>query len=145
MAISGHNATLLSLTQRCNELQERMMQLQSQKSLMLFSQQDQGSLKLSEMSEARRYYKDLFESNNEYYKDLGYVSYTEIPDFEEQVDIITAKYQDKIEELAAWENQIDAELTTSSAEYNEAKTYKESFKQMLTTNIQNDFNYGLNQ
>ena len=145
MAISGHNATLLSLTQRCNELQNRMMQLQSQKSLMLFSQQDQASLKLSEMSEARRYYKDLFDSNNEYYKDLGYVSYTEIPDFEEQVDIITAKYQDKIEELAAWENQIDAELTTSSAEYNEAKAYKESFKQMLTTNIQNDFNYGLNQ
>ena len=145
MAISGHNATLLSLTQRCNELQNRMMQLQSQKSLMLFSQQDQASLKLSEMSEARRYYKDLFDSNNEYYKDLGYVSYTEIPDFEEQVDIITAKYQDKIEELAAWENQIDAELTTASAEYNEAKAYKESFKQMLTTNIQNDFNYGLNQ
>ena len=112
---------------------------------MLFSQQDQASLKLSEMSEARRYYKDLFDSNNEYYKDLGYVSYTEIPDFEEQVDIITAKYQDKIEELAAWENQIDNELTTASAEYNEAKAYKESFKQMLTTNIQNDFNYGLNQ
>lgn len=145
MAIAGHEATLLSLTERCNELQNRMMQLQGQKSLMLFSQQDQASLKLSEISEARRYYKDLFDSDNEYYKDLGYVSYTEIPDFNEQIDIITAKYQDKIEELAAWETQIDAELTTVSAEYTEAKAYKTSFEQMLTTNIQNDFNYGLNQ
>jgi len=145
MAISGLEEQLLSITARCNELQDRMMHLQSQKSLMLFSQQDQASLKLSEISEARRYYKDLFDSNNEYYKDLGYASYTEIPDFTEQIDIITAKYQEKIEELAAWETQIDSELATANSEYNEAKAYKESFKQMLTTNIQNDYNYGLNQ
>ena len=56
-------------------------------------------------TEAKRYFKDLWQGDTDLQED--YTSYTEIPDFEEQIDIITAKYQEKMEELTAWETIID--------------------------------------
>ena len=73
-----------------------------------------------------------------------YLDYTKIPDFEDQINRITAEFQEKIDELTAWETIIDSQITTASAEYEEVKANMESVKSMLSTNIQEDFNFGLN-
>ena len=73
-----------------------------------------------------------------------YTDYTEMPDFEAEIDKLTAKYQDQFDELTAWETAIDAQITTASAELEEVNAYMESIKSMLSSNIQEDFNYGLN-
>ena len=44
----------------------------------------------------------------------------------------------------SWETEIDAQITTNSAELEEVKVYLESYKQMLSSNVQEDFNFGLN-
>ena len=74
----------------------------------------------------------------------AHTDYTEIPDFEAEIDKLTAKYQDQFDELTAWETVIDAQTTTASAELEEVNAYMESIKSMLSSNIQEDFNYGLN-
>ena len=143
MAISNITGELLTITAKINYLNDHILQLQSQKSLSLYSQQDLASLKLSEISEAKRYFKDLWQGDTDLQED--YTSYTEIPDFEEQIDIITAKYQEKMEELTAWETIIDQDITTSSGELEEAKVWRDSYKTILTSNIQSDFAFGLDQ
>ena len=143
MAISNITGELLTITAKINYLNDHILQLQSQKSLSLYSQQDLASLKLSEISEAKRYFKDLWQGDTDLQED--YTNYTEIPDFEEQIDIITAKYQEKMEELTAWETIIDQDITTSSGELEEAKVWRDSYKTMLTSNIQSDFAFGLDQ
>ena len=85
----------------------------------------------------------------EYFENLAklqeeYLDYTEIPDFEEEIDRITAEFQDQLDELTAWETVIDEQITTNSAELEEVNAYLESYKSMLSTNIQEDFNFGLN-
>ena len=77
------------------------------------------------------------------YDGQTYLDYTKIEDFEDQIDRITAEFQDQLDELTAWETAIDAQITTDSAELEEINAYIESYKSMLSTNIQNDFNYGL--
>ena len=74
----------------------------------------------------------------------SYLNYTEIPDFEEQIDKIVAEFQEQLDELTAWETTIDAQITTNSAELQEENAYYDSLKSMLTSNIQEDFNFGLN-
>ena len=78
----------------------------------------------------------------EYKPQESYVS--TVDDFEEEIDKITAKFQDQLDELTAWETQLDAQITTNSAELEEVNAYLESYKQMLSSNIQEDFNFGLN-
>ena len=72
-----------------------------------------------------------------------YTDYTEIPEFEEEIDKITAKYQEQFDELTAWETMIDAQITTASAELEEVNAYMESLQSMLSSNIQEDFDYSL--
>ena len=67
-----------------------------------------------------------------------------IADFEAELDKLTAKYQDEFDQLTAWETNIDTQITTDSAELEEVNAYMESLKSMLSSNIQEDFNYGLN-
>ena len=52
-------------------------------------------------------------------------------------------HQQKIDELAAWETNVDAQITTSSTELEEVNAYLDSYKQMLSSNINEDFDYGL--
>lgn len=143
MAIAGIHGTLLELTQRINSLNNDIATLQSEKRLAVYSQQDLAECKYAEQTEKRRYFKHLYENNSEI-KD-NYDQYTDIPDFEEAIDLITAKYQNQLTEIASWETQIDSQITTDSTELEEAKAYKESFKQMITTNISEDYNFGLNK
>ena len=105
-------------------------------------QADAQSLKSAETNALRRHYKEIFEGDETLQEQ--YTDYTEMPDFEAEIDKLTAKYQDQFDELTAWETAIDAQITTASAELEEVNAYMESIKSMLSSNIQEDFNYGLN-
>ena len=142
MAIANLHETLLSYKLRRNQINLEITQLQSQKSLATYSQADAMSLKSASEREKKAYFKALYENDPELQE--KYTDYTQIPDFEEEMDKITAKYQDEMAELTAWETALDAQITTDSAELEEINAYMESLKSMLSTNIQNDFNYGLN-
>ena len=141
MAIANLHETLLSYAMRKNQLNLEISQLQSQKTLALYSQGDARSIKAQDEHEIREFYKALYESDEEYsgkYKD-----YTQIPDFEAEMDKIAARYQDEIDQLNAWETSLDAQITTNSAELEEVNAYTESIKSMLSSNIQEDFNFSL--
>lgn len=143
MAIANLHETLLSYTMRKNQLNLDIMQYQSQKQLAIASMADTNSLLAAGKAEIRDYFKHLY--NNDEELQAAYVSYTEIPDFEEEIDKLTAQIQDELDELTAWETTLDAQITTASAELEEVNAYTESIKTMLQSNIQEDFNYGLNQ
>ena len=111
------------------------------KSLATYSQADAQSLKNAESHSVRDYFKTLFEEDESLQG--KYTDYTEIPEFEEEIDKITAKYQEEFEELTAWETVVDAQITTASAELEEVNAYMESLQSMLSSNIQEDFDYSL--
>ncbi len=142
MAIANLHETLLSYTLRKNQLNLEISEYQTQKTLAAYSQADVRSIRAQDEQEIRDFYKALYEGDEEYkgkYKD-----YTQIPDFEAEMDKIAAIYQDQLDELTAWETQIDAQITTNSAELEEVNAYMESMKSMLSSNIQEDFKFGLN-
>lgn len=141
MAIANLHESIQSHILRRNQLNLEISNLQTQKSLAVYSQGDLQSLFSSEKNAVRDYFKDLFETDETY---CEYLDYTEIPDYVEEIDKITARYEEQMEELTAWETAIDTQITTDSTELEEIKAYVESYKSMLTTNIQEDFNFGLN-
>ena len=142
MAIANLHETLLSYKLRRNQLNLEITQLQSQKSLGTYSQADVQSLKSAETRALRNKYKDQFDADAALQE--KYTDYTEMPDFEAELDKLAAKYQDEFDQLTAWETNIDTEITTNSAELEEVNAYMESIKSMLSSNIQEDFNYSLN-
>lgn len=142
MAIANLHETLLSYKLRRNAVNLEINQLQSQKILATYSQADTRALKAKDEEEVRAYFKALYSDNAD--MKLQYKDYTQIPDFEEEMDKIAAKYQDELAQLTAWETEIDSQMTTDSAELEEINAYMESIKSMLSSNIQEDFNYGLN-
>ena len=142
MAIANLHETLLSYNLRRNQLNLEITQLQSQKSLGTYSQADVQSLKSAETRALRNKYKDQFDADAALQE--KYTDYTEMPDFEAELDKLTAKYQDEFDQLTAWETNIDTQITTNSAELEEVNAYMESIKSMLSSNIQEDFNYSLN-
>ena len=142
MATANLRETLISYTLRRNALNLEITELQNKKSLATYSQADAQSLKNAESHSVRDYFKTLFEEDESLQGE--YTDYTEIPEFEEEIDKITAKYQEQFDELTAWETVIDAQITTASAELEEVNAYMESLQSMLSSNIQEDYNYGLN-
>ena len=142
MAIANLHETLLSYKLRRNQLNLEITQIQSQKSLGTYSQADVQSLKSAETRALRNKYKDQFDADAALQE--KYTDYTEMPDFEAELDKLTAKYQDEFDQLTAWETNIDTQITTNSAELEEVNAYMESIKSMLSSNIQEDFNYSLN-
>lgn len=145
MAIANLHETVLSYKLRRNQLNLEITEYQSQKTLATYSQADLQSLLSSEKASIRDYYKTFKQDDGTYlYDGQEYLNYTKIPDFEEAIDKIVAQYQDQLDQQAAWETALDAQITTSSAELEEVNAYLESMKQMLSTNISEDFNFGLN-
>ena len=142
MAVANLHETLLNYKLRRNQLNLEITSLQSQKTLASYSQGDVQSLQNAETRSIREYYKEMFDGDASL-QEL-YTDYTEIPDFEEEMDRLTAKFQEEFDQLTAWETAIDAQITTASAELEEVNAYIESIKSMLSSNIQEDFNYGLN-
>ena len=142
MAEANLQETLLTYTLRANYLQTEISNLQSQKSLLLYSQADIQDIKGQEEQAIREMYRAMY-SDDPSIKEK-YVDYTEIPDFEEAMDKIAAKYEEEMAQLTADETHIDDQITTNDTELAEINAYKESIKQMLQSNIQEDYNYGLN-
>ena len=62
---------------------------------------------------------------------------------QEELDKLTARFEDELEQLAAQETAIDAQITTNSTELTEINAYLQQYKQYMTSNIQEDFNFGL--
>jgi len=147
MAIANLHETIQFSIARRAQLQNEIAEWQAQKTLATYSQADAQSLLSAEKHSIRDYFKNLYEedqSANGAHQYDKYLDYTKIPDFEEAIDRITAEYQEKLEELTAWETAVDAQLTTASTELEELNAYIDSYKSMLSSNIQDDFNYGLN-
>ena len=142
MATANLHETLLCYTLRKNQINVEISKLQSQKTLALTAQADIQSMKAMEEDEVRRYFKDLYSSDPELKE--AYKDYTQIPDFEEEIDKITAKFQEQLEEQNAWETQLDNQITVYSTELEEINAYMESMKSMLSSNIQEDYKLGLN-
>ena len=142
MATANLHETLLTYTLRKNALTLEIGELQSQKMLAVHSQGDARAIKAQDEDEVRQYFRALYDENEEY--NGKYKDYTQIPDFEAEMDKIAAKYNDELEELTAWETALDAQITTDSAELEEINAYMESMQSMLSSNIQEDYNYGLN-
>ncbi len=142
MAIANLHERIQASILRRNQLNLELTELQTQKSLAVYSQADVQSLLSSEKHAVRDYFKGLYDDDEALQE--SYLNYTEIPDFEEQIDKIVAEFQEQLDELTAWETTIDAQITTNSAELQEENAYYDSLKSMLTSNIQEDFNFGLN-
>lgn len=142
MAIANLHETLLSYKLRKNQLNLDITNYQAQKNLAVYSQADVNSLMAHGKSAVRDYFKGIYEDDPALQE--KYIDYTEMPEFEKEIDKLVAQFQDELDQLTAWETQLDAQITTASAELEEVKAYMESLKTMLTTNISEDFNYGLN-
>ena len=141
MTTANLHETVLAYKIRRNQLQNEISSLQAQKTLATAAQADHYSDLSSRKSDIRKYYKELFEADpelQELYKD-----YTEIPDFEEEIDKITAQFNDELEELMAWETQVDAQITTCDAELKEVEAFITSFSEMLSSNLQEDYKYSI--
>ena len=139
MAIANLHETLLTYTMRIAELNLEISQLQSEKNLAIYKQSDRAYCKAQDEEAVRNYFKALYDENPDYGE--IYIDYTQIPDFEEEMDKIAAEYSDENAELTAWETALDEQITVDSAELEEVKAYKESIKSMLQSNIQEDFSY----
>ena len=141
MAIANLHETLLTYKLRKNQLNLEITEFQNQKTLATYSQADLSSLKNAQDREAKSYFKDLYD--NDATLQEKYLDYTEIPDFEDEIDKITANYMDQLNQLTAWETALDAQITTASAELEEVTAYEESIRSMLQNNISEDFDYGI--
>ena len=142
MATANLHEVIQASILRRNQLNLELTELQNQKSLAIYQQADVQSLLSAEKHSVRDYFKTLYEGDEALQEQ--YLDYTEIPDFEEEIDRITARFQDQLDELTAWETAVDAQITTNSAELEEIEAYLSSYKEMLSSNIQEDFNFGLN-
>ncbi len=142
MAIANLHETIQSHIMRRNQLNLELTQLESQKSLAIYAQGDLQRLFSEEKGSVINYFKDLFENDEDL--QCQYIDYTELPEYEYEMNIILARHEAQLAELTAWETAIDAQITTNSTELKEIEAFLESYKGMLSTNISEDFNYGLN-
>ena len=142
MAIANLHEVIQNSILRRNQLNLELTELQSKKSLGIYSRADAQSLLSSEKHAVRDYFKGIYEEDEALQE--KYLDYTKMPEFEAEIEKITAKFQEQLDELTAWETSIDQQITTCSAELEEVKVFLDSYKSMLSTNIQEDFNFGLN-
>ena len=141
MAIANLHETFLTYTQRLNDINLHLTVLSGQKRLATLSQADLSSLNSAGKSSVRAYFKQMFEESTEL--QAKYSDYTQITGFEEEIEKLDAQYQEELEELTYWEQTIDEQITTDSTEKEEITAYMESLKSTLSSNIQEDYGYGL--
>lgn len=141
MAIANLSEIIQSSILRRNQLQFEVSELSTQKQLLALSQGDTNSALSSAKSALREQFKEMFDTDSDLR--CEYTDYTEIPEFQEELDKLTARFEDELEQLAAQETAIDAQITTNSTELTEINAYLQQYKQYMTSNIQEDFNFGL--
>ena len=141
MAIANLSEIIQSSILRRNQLQFEVSELSTQKQLLALSQGDTNSALSSAKSALREQFKEMFDTDSDLR--CEYTDYTEIPEFQEELDKLTAHFEDELEQLAAQETAIDGQITTNSTELTEINAYLQQYKQYMTSNIQEDFNFGL--
>ena len=146
MAIANLHETLLAYTLRKSDLENEIQSLSSQKNLMALQQGDVRSALSHEKRSAVAEFKAMWEEQYELYGEdfkHEYIDFTKLPEYDVIIDEITAKFQEEIDELTAAEEALDNQITVDSTELEEINAYTEKYKSMLSSNIQEDFNYGL--
>ena len=86
MAIANLHERIQASILRRNQLNLELTELQTQKSLAVYSQADVQSLLSSEKHAVRDYFKGLYDDDEALQE--SYLNYTEIPDFEEQIQVV---------------------------------------------------------
>lgn len=144
MAIANLTETILSFKIRQNQLNLDITNLQGQKSLAVYAQSDCRTLEAAKKGEVRSKYAELWkEQELDTNYDDAYSDYTELPDYEDEIDRIVAQAQAQLDELTAWEQALTNEITVKSTELEEINAYLESYQAKLSANIQEDFAFGL--
>lgn len=135
------NETLLSYVQRRNSINVDITKYQNQKTLATAETSDLAEWKTAKYTALRTECKNIFSIS---YKNstYSYSDYTEIPEYTEEVEYIDCYYEAQVEDLTSWETQLDNQITTLSTELSEINAYMDSYKSMLSDNIQNDYSYG---
>jgi len=147
MAIASLNEVIQSYIQRRNAMNLELTNYSNQKTLSTARQSDFAGWKNARNQALRTEYKAI--QNNAVKVDTGfiyagntYVDYTEIPEYKDEVSYVDTYYEARIEDLTAWETQLDNQITTMNVELNEVNAYIDSFKQTLSSNIKVDYAYG---
>lgn len=141
MAIANLLETLNSYVLRKNVLQGEIMENQALKACAVAETANNNSILSAGKAELRARFKKIYADTPEYQN--KYKDYEEIPEFEEEMAKLTAEIQEKLDDLANWELQLNNEQTQMSTEMTEIDAYIDSFKQMLQQNVTNDFNLSL--
>ena len=144
MAVASLNELIQSYIKRRNTINLDLTNYSNQKTLSTARTSDLAAWKNSRYTAIRAEYKNIFSTT---YKDndkYTYVDYTEIPQYQDEIDYVDSYYEAKMEDLTAWETQLDNQITTINTELSEINSYIDSFKNMLSNNIKVDYNYGTN-
>ena len=144
MAIASLNELIQSYIKRRNTINLDLSNYSNQKTLSTARTSDLAAWKNSRYAAIRAEYKNIFSTT---YKDndkYTYVDYSELPEYKDEIDYVDSYYEAKMEDLTAWETQLDNQITTINTELSEINSYIDSFKNMLSNNIKVDYNYGTN-
>ena len=156
MAIASLNEVIQSHIMRRNIINRQLTEYSSQKSLAVYEQTDLTTWQNNQKMKIRRKWQSVYSdtsniqavtNSNGYvqtfhvYNGNTYYTYSEMEEYQEAIEIVEAKFQDELAELTSWETQLDAQITTENTELSEIKAYLESFKQMLSNNVKNDYQY----
>lgn len=144
MATASLNELIQSYIMRRNSINLDLTNYSSQKTLATAQTSDLAGWKNARYNAVRTEYKNIFSVS---YKDndkYTYVDYSELPEYQDEISYVDSYYEAKIEDLTAWETQLDNQITTINTELSEINSYIDSFKQMLSSNIKVDYNYGTN-
>lgn len=139
MAEAVLNETLLSYVHRRNQINTQIVQYQNRKTLAASGTADLSDWKTAKYQNLRAEFKNIWSIS---YKDNNsYVSYSEIPEYKDEVTYVDCYYEGEMEEMTAWETSLDNQITALSTELQEINAFMESYKTMLSSNIKNDYNY----
>ena len=142
MATASLNELIQSYILRRNQINLDLTNYSSQKTLATGETSELAGWKNSRYNVLRSEYKKVF---SESYKDNSsytYVDYTQLQEYKDEVSYVESYYDAKSEDLTNWETQLDNQITTVNTELSEITSYIDSFKQMLSSNIKVDYNYG---
>ena len=144
MAVASLNEIIQSYIMRRNSINLDLTNYSTQKTLATAQTADLAGWKSSRYNAIRSEYKNIFSTSYKDNESYTYVDYSELPEYQDEISYVDSYYEAKTEDLTAWETQLDNQITTINTELAEINSYLESFKQMLSSNIKTDYNYGLN-
>lgn len=129
---------------RRNSINLDLTNYSSQKTLATSETSSLAGWKNTRYQALRSEYKNIFSTSYKDNDQYTYVDFTELPEYQDEVSYVDSYYEAKVEDLTVWETQLDNQITTINTELSEINSYIDSFKQMLSSNIKVDYNYGTN-